>query len=50
MRKTFAYHARLAGHPLPLIMTALNHSSPQQTLEYLCVQEDEVAELYDMEL
>ena len=50
MRKTFAYHARLAGHPLPLIMLALGHTSQQQTLSYISVQEDEVADLYGMEL
>ena len=37
-------------HIMPLLMEAFGHSSQAQTLEYLCIESDEIASLYDMEL
>ena len=51
MRKTWGYHQRVNNkQPLPLLMAAFGHSSQSQTLDYLCIQDEEIAELYAMEL
>ena len=57
LRKTWGYH-QLRGNTktpphlvLPLLMEAYGHATQQQTLEYLCIQSDEVASLFmQMEL
>jgi len=51
MRKTWGYHQRVKNkQPIPLLMVAFGHASQAQTLEYLCIQDDEIRNLYDMEL
>jgi integrase len=51
LRKTWAYHQRVTFHAqLPEIMIALNHSSQSQTLSYLCIQPEELREMYSREL
>lgn len=51
MRKTWGYHQRITNKTaLPLITDAFGHSSQRQTLDYLGIQEQEIAQLYDMEL
>jgi integrase len=52
LRKTWGYH-QLRGNTktpphlvLPLLMEAYGHATQQQTLEYLCIQSDEVASLF----
>jgi len=51
LRKTFGYHQRVTfGMGIPELMTVFNHSSQRETLEYLCVQPDEVKSLYENEL
>ena len=51
LRKTFGYHQRVTfGMGIPELMTVFNHSSQKETLEYLCVQPDEVKSLYANEL
>ena len=51
MRKTFGYHQRVTfGRGIPELMTVFNHSSQKETLEYLCVQPEEVKSLYANEL
>lgn len=51
MRKTWGYHQRTAQkRPIPLLMVAFGHTSQAQTLDYLCIQDDEVKELYGLEL
>ncbi len=52
LRKTWGYH-QLRGNTktpphlvLPLLMEAYGHARQQQTLEYLCIQSDEVASLF----
>ena len=51
MRKTWGYHQRVQmDRPIPLLMAAYGHASQAQTLDYLCIQEDEIRDLYDLEL
>lgn len=51
MRKTWGYHQRIQNdQPIPLLMAAFGHASQAQTLEYLCIQDDEISDLYGMEL
>ncbi len=47
LRKTWGYHQRVSyGTGLPELMVCFNHSSQRQTLDYLCVQPDEVRDIY----
>ena len=46
LRKTWGYHAWKAGIDIPILMTIFNHSSQRQTLQYLCIQEKEIQEVY----
>lgn len=47
LRKTWGYHQRARGNAsVPLLMVAFGHNSQEQTLEYLCIQADEVQALY----
>jgi len=46
LRKTFGYMKRQKGVGLPVLMTMFNHSSQKQTLDYLCVQEEEIKDAY----
>ena len=54
LRKTWGYHQRMehgGGGIVPLLMRAFGHSSEAQTLEYLCIQPEEISDLYlQMEL
>ncbi len=50
MCKTWGYWQYKRGRPLPLLMEAFGHATQQQTLAYLCIQVQEVADLYDLEL
>jgi integrase len=51
LRKTFGYHQRVTfGRGLPELMTVFNHSSQKQTLDYLCVQPEEIKDIYLNEL
>lgn len=51
LRKTWGYHQRVTfGAGLPELMVAFNHSTQKQTLDYLCVQPEEVKNLYKNEL
>lgn len=51
LRKTWGYHQlRINNVPIPLLMEAYGHSTQKQTLEYLCIEADEVRELYALEL
>lgn len=51
LRKTWGFWQRTENKtPLPLLMTAYGHSTEQQTLDYLCIQSDEISELYHYEL
>ncbi len=51
LRKTFGYHQRKTFCvSLPILVDIFNHSSQKQTLDYLCIQPEEVAEVYLNEL
>ena len=51
LRKTWGYHQRVSfGMGLPELMVCFNHSSQRQTLDYLCVQPEEVRDIYMNEL
>lgn len=51
LRKTFGYHQRVSfGVSVPELMVVFNHSSQRETLEYLCVQPEEVRSIYMNEL
>ena len=51
LRKTFGFHQRVTfGVSLPELMVIFNHSSQQETLNYLCVQAEEVRSIYQNEL
>jgi integrase len=46
LRKTFGYHKRQKGYSLEQLMLTFNHSNPKQTLDYLCIQSEEIKKLY----
>jgi integrase len=47
LRKTWGYHQRVTfGIGLPELMTVYGHATQRQTLTYLCVQPDEVKNVY----
>lgn len=51
LRKTWGYHQRVTfGVDLPRLTLCFNHSSQRQTLEYLCIQPEEIQEVFDNEL
>lgn len=51
LQNGIAYHQlRINGAPIPLLMDAYGHATQAQTLDYLCVQAEEIQELYDLEL
>lgn len=51
LRKTWGYHQRMQGKAaLPLLMEAFGHATQRQTLDYLCIQSEEIQELYALEL
>jgi integrase len=51
LRKTWGYHQRVTyGVGLPELMVCFNHSTQRQTLEYLCIQPEEIRSVYANEL
>lgn len=47
MRKTWGYHQRVTyNEPLSKLVKAFGHGSEAQTLDYLCITADEIAQLY----
>lgn len=51
LRKTWGYHQRVTFDVgLPELMVAFNHSTQRQTLDYLCVQPEELKNIYQNEL
>lgn len=51
LRKTWGYHQRVRFKtPIPELMTCFNHSSQKQTLDYLCVQPEEIRKVYRNEI
>ncbi len=51
LRKTWGYHQRVTfKSDIPTLMVCFNHSTQRQTLDYLCIQADEVHDVYMNEL
>lgn len=51
LRKTFGYHHRVTfGTDIPTLMQMFNHSTQKQTLDYLCIQPEEIKAAYMREL
>jgi integrase len=51
LRKTFGYHQRVTfGTDIPRLMVVFNHSTQRQTLDYLCIQPEEIKGVYENEL
>ena len=51
LRKTWGYHQRVSfGTDIPRLMVCFNHSTQRQTLEYLCIQAEEIKDVYQNEL
>jgi len=46
LRKTFGYHAYIAGVDVTRIQSLLNHSSPKETLRYIGITQDELDDVY----
>ncbi|WP_411503466.1 tyrosine-type recombinase/integrase [Brevibacillus centrosporus] len=46
MRKSFGYHAYLAGVPLEYLMQIFNHSDKRITLDYIGITQDALNEVY----
>lgn len=46
MRKTFGYHAYKRGTDITLLMDIFNHSSPQVTLRYIGITQDQKDQVY----
>ena len=51
LRKTWGYHQRVNfGIDVPRLMVCFNHSTQRQTLDYLCIQPEEIRDVYQNEL
>ena len=51
LRKTWGYHQRTQKNaPVPLLMEAFGHTTQKQTMDYLCIQAEEIRDLYSLEL
>ena len=51
LRKTWGYHQRVSfGTDIPRLMVCFNHSTQRQTLDYLCIQPEEIRDVYQNEL
>ena len=47
LRKTWGFMQRKQGRAdVPLLMRAFGHATQQQTMDYLCIQDDEIDALY----
>jgi len=51
LRKTWGYWQRMErGTSIPLLMVAFGHATQEQTLEYLGIEQKEIAQIYELEL
>lgn len=51
MRKTWGYIQRVVfGHSLPELVEVFGHATQRQTLEYLCIQPEEIKKIYSNEI
>lgn len=47
LRKTFGYHQRVRFRvSVPQLMVTFNHATQRQTLDYLCIQDEEIKAIY----
>ena len=47
LRKTWGYHQRVrVGTSIPELMVMFNHTNQKQTLDYLCIQPEEIKGVY----
>ena len=47
LRKTWGYMQRTKQDtPIPLLMQTFGHATQQQTLAYLCIQDQEIKSIY----
>jgi len=48
LRKSWGYHQRVTfGTDIPRLMVCFNHSTQRQTLDYLCIQPEEIKDVYE---
>jgi len=48
LRKTWGYHQRVTfGTDIPRLMVCFNHSTQRQTLDYLCIQPEEIRDVFE---
>ncbi|WP_428558518.1 MAG: tyrosine-type recombinase/integrase [Solidesulfovibrio sp. DCME] len=51
LRKTWGYHMRVTCNvDIPTLMAVFGHATQRQTLDYLCIQPDEIRSVYAFEL
>ncbi len=51
LRKTWGYHQRVTFNVgIPELMVCFNHTSQKQTMDYLCIQPEEIKSVYKNEL
>ena len=51
LRKTWGYHQRVDfGVDIPTLMTCFNHDSQEETLNYLCIQPEEIKNVFENEI
>jgi len=51
LRKSFGFHQRMTyGVGIPELMVTFNHSTQRQTLDYLCIQDEEIRSIYMNEI
>ena len=51
LRKTWGYHQRKTFKvDIPILMACFNHSTQKQTFDYLCIQPEEIKDVYLNEL
>ena len=51
LRKSFGFHQRLTFNVgIPELMVCFNHSTQRQTLDYLCIQPEEIRSVYANEI
>jgi len=51
LRKTWGYHQRVSCRvDIPTLMVCFNHATQKQTLDYLCIQPEEITNVFNNEL
>jgi len=51
LRKTWDYHQRVTYRvDIPTLMVCFNHATQKQTLDYLCIQPEEITNVFNNEI